>query len=86
MRSNLINIFFQIMNMMPGSSQGNLIASQPRVSHRLGGMTAVAQQNAIKLPIQTGKINNDELITIPKHRKGNNDGIYITVKLGNKTN
>ena len=53
--------------MMPGSSQGNLIASQPRVSHRLGGMTAVAQQSAIKLAIQVGKINNDELITIPKH-------------------
>ena len=70
---------------MPGSSRENLIASQSQDIHnsRLGGMTEVAQQSATKLSTQTGKINNDELITIPKHRK--NDEIYITVKLGNKT-
>ena len=86
MRSNLINIFFQIINMMPGSSQDDLLRSQSQVikHRRLGGMTEVAMQNAIKLAIQTGKNNNDELITIPKHRKGNNDEMYITVKLGNK--
>ena len=72
--------------MMPGSNQDNLLRSQSRVSNSrgLGGVTVVAMQDAIKLAIQTGKNNNDELITIPKHRKGNNDEIYITVKLGNK--
>ena len=70
---------------MPGSSRDNLLRSQSQVSNSrgLGGVTEVAMQNAIKLAIQVGKINNDELITIPKHRK--NDGIYIKVKLGNKT-
>ena len=72
--------------MMPGSSQDNLLLSQSRVSNsrNSGGVTVVAMQDAIKLAIQTGKNNNDELITIPKHRKGVNDEIYITVKLGNK--
>ena len=69
---------------MPGSSRDNILRSQSQVSNsrRLGGVTEVAMQNAIKLAIQKGKNQNDELITIPNHRM--NDAIYITVKLGNK--
>ena len=68
--------------MMLGSSRDNLLRSQSQVSNRSGGMTEVAIQPAIKLAIETGKNNNDELITIPKYKK--NAAIYITIRLGNK--
>ena len=56
--------------MMLGSNRDNL-RSQSQVinNRRLGGMTEVAIQPAIKLAIEAGKNNNDELITIPKYQK-----------------
>ena len=67
---------------MLGSSRDNLLRSQSQVSNRSGGMTEVAIAPAITLAIETGKNNNDELITIPKYQK--NAAIYITIKLRNK--